>query len=86
MCGIIGYTGGAQAAPKLLNGLKRLDYRGYDSSGIAVLEDGKITVVKANGKIAVLDDNDYETTYTFTGEAVEIDVVSQPGEILITPV
>ena len=55
MCGIIGYTGGAQAAPKLLNGLKRLDYRGYDSSGIAVLERGKITVVKAEGKVAVLD-------------------------------
>lgn len=57
MCGIIGYTGKAQAAPILLNGLKRLEYRGYDSSGIAVYDNGgdKISVVKAEGKVEVLE-------------------------------
>lgn len=54
MCGIIGYTGGKQAAKILLNGLERLEYRGYDSSGIAVSGDGKISIIKATGKIAEL--------------------------------
>ncbi len=45
-----------------------------------------VSGLTGEGKVTVLDDDDYETTYTFTGEAVEIDVVSQPGEILITPV
>lgn len=55
MCGIIGYTGTKQAAPILLGGLKRLEYRGYDSSGIATVDGGKIFVAKAKGKIAILD-------------------------------
>ena len=49
MCGIIGYTGKEQAAPKLLLGLKRLEYRGYDSAGIAVFSDGKFSVCKRKG-------------------------------------
>ncbi len=56
MCGIIGYTGTKQAAPVLLGGLKRLEYRGYDSSGIATVKDGKILTAKAKGKIAILDE------------------------------
>ena len=56
MCGIIGYTGKNQAAPILLDGLKRLEYRGYDSSGIAVACDGKINIVKSSGRIKVLED------------------------------
>ncbi|HKW40368.1 MAG TPA: glutamine--fructose-6-phosphate transaminase (isomerizing) [Gemmatimonadales bacterium] len=55
MCGIVGYTGPRPAAPLLLEGLKRLEYRGYDSAGLAVLEDGRIEVHKAPGKIAVLE-------------------------------
>ena len=39
MCGIVGYTGGAEAAPLLLRGLRRLEYRGYDSAGLAVLSE-----------------------------------------------
>ena len=52
MCGIVGYTGTQNATPILLEGLRRLEYRGYDSAGIAVLsENGAITVQKAAGKL-----------------------------------
>ena len=54
MCGIVGYTGIQQAAPILLDGLKKLEYRGYDSAGIAVLNDGAIKVDKVSGRIANL--------------------------------
>lgn len=56
MCGIVGYTGCAQAAPILLSGLEKLEYRGYDSAGIAVVSGHKIFVKKASGRIAVLKD------------------------------
>jgi glutamine---fructose-6-phosphate transaminase (isomerizing) len=55
MCGIIGYVGQQQATPILLDGLRRLEYRGYDSAGIAVLaEDGTLVVRKREGKLANL--------------------------------
>ncbi|MBI5772338.1 MAG: glutamine--fructose-6-phosphate transaminase (isomerizing) [Verrucomicrobia bacterium] len=52
MCGIIGYVGKRQASPIILEGLRRLEYRGYDSAGIAVLRDGGIESRKKKGKIA----------------------------------
>jgi len=55
MCGIVGYTGPRQALPVLLGGLKRLEYRGYDSAGIALIADGKLIVQKSAGKIAALE-------------------------------
>jgi len=55
MCGIVGYFGKNQAQPILLDGLKRLEYRGYDSSGIAIFDQGKIACVKAVGKIKELE-------------------------------
>src|SRR2546427_2276292 len=55
MCGIVGYTGPRQASPLLLEGLRRLEYRGYDSAGLALIEDGRIDVHKAAGKISVLE-------------------------------
>ncbi|MFZ5445352.1 MAG: glutamine--fructose-6-phosphate transaminase (isomerizing) [Myxococcota bacterium] len=55
MCGIVGYVGGDQAAPILVAGLKRLEYRGYDSAGVAVLDGGKLTVVRATGKLRNLE-------------------------------
>ncbi|MEE1018249.1 MAG: class II glutamine amidotransferase, partial [Acutalibacteraceae bacterium] len=54
MCGIVGFTGLKPAAPILLDGLKRLEYRGYDSAGIAVFKDNHITVKKAQGKLETL--------------------------------
>lgn len=56
MCGIIGFIGGEQAAPILLGGLKKLEYRGYDSAGIAILEDGRINIAKSKGRLETLSD------------------------------
>ncbi len=64
MCGIVGYTGAQNAAPVLLEGLKKLEYRGYDSAGIAVLDNGEISVNKVTGRIANLCEK------TKDGEAV----------------
>lgn len=54
MCGIVGYVGNAQAAPFLLDGMSKLEYRGYDSAGIAVYEKGKIRVEKCVGRLEAL--------------------------------
>ena len=55
MCGIVGYIGEEQAAPILLNGLQKLEYRGYDSAGVAVYNDSGVHVVKSKGRLSVLD-------------------------------
>lgn len=55
MCGIVGYIGSKDAYPIVLTGLKRLEYRGYDSAGIALVQDGQTTVYKKQGKVADLE-------------------------------
>ncbi len=56
MCGIVGYIGSKSVVPILLDGLKKLEYRGYDSAGVAVIEKNKILVVKSVGRIAKLEE------------------------------
>ncbi len=62
MCGIVGYTGSQNAAPILLDGLSKLEYRGYDSAGIAALHDGSISLSKVTGRIAALREKTEEGT------------------------
>lgn len=56
MCGIVGYIGPRQAYPVVLKGLKRLEYRGYDSSGVALIQNDKLVVYKKKGKVADLEE------------------------------
>ncbi len=56
MCGIVGYIGQKNVTPILIDGLKKLEYRGYDSAGVAVIHDGKVDMVKTKGRLAVLEE------------------------------
>ncbi|MDP2971290.1 MAG: hypothetical protein Q8P64_19080, partial [Deltaproteobacteria bacterium] len=56
MCGIVGYIGSRKTAEVLMDGLKRLEYRGYDSAGIAVFHRGRIEIRRNEGKLKRLED------------------------------
>jgi glutamine---fructose-6-phosphate transaminase (isomerizing) len=56
MCGIVGYAGPDDALPIVMEGLRRLEYRGYDSSGVAIVDGDRLAVVKRSGKLGALDD------------------------------
>ena len=55
MCGIVGYIGDSQAAPIILDGLSKLEYRGYDSAGMAIFDGKNINIEKSVGRLAVLE-------------------------------
>ena len=56
MCGIVGYIGPKDVVPVLIDGLRRLEYRGYDSAGVAVVQDGEIKLRRSAGKLSRLED------------------------------
>jgi glutamine---fructose-6-phosphate transaminase (isomerizing) len=56
MCGIVGYIGSREVSSVLVDGLKRLEYRGYDSCGVAIMEQGTPNVVRAVGRIGALEE------------------------------
>ena len=70
MCGITGYIGKRDATPILIEGLKKLEYRGYDSAGIALLDNGKMNVCKKKGRVDVLAEEISKKPFNFLKRAV----------------
>src|SRR5215472_17130041 len=56
MCGIVGYIGSREVSSVLVDGLKRLEYRGYDSCGVAIMDEGRPNVIRSVGRIGILEE------------------------------
>src|SRR5260370_38112651 len=67
MCGIVGYVGGREASPLLIEALKRLEYRGYDSCGIALMNGGAPHIVRSVGRISALEEKLRSCSITIDG-------------------
>ena len=63
MCGIIGYAGHRPAVPVVIEGLRRLEYRGYDSAGVACVQRGELCITRAQGKLSALEEKLANTTF-----------------------
>ena len=100
MCGIIGYVGRQEAAPILLEGLERMEYRGYDSTGMAVCGDGVLRVCKKKGRVQVLREMSHDgadlpgtlgighTRWATHGEPSDVNAhphLSQSGKFAVVP-
>ena len=90
MCGIVAYLGKKQALPIIINGLKKLEYRGYDSAGIAVMSDGEISVRKKAGKVVdlekILSTNGYDKKATMGFGHTRWATHGEPNDINAHPI
>jgi len=86
MCGIIGYIGSRECAPIILDGLKKLEYRGYDSAGLAALKNGKVEIRRVEGKLSGLENSLREQPLSGKGaHAVTERVLFPPGMDHVAP-
>src|SRR5674476_1204223 len=85
MCGIVGYFGSKQASPILVAGLSKLEYRGYDSAGVAIIDNGVLSVTKCKGKLAKIPvELDIASEFKYRDPIMDKNtlmiVISQSGE------
>ena len=80
MCGIVGYVGRDRAGSVMLDGLKRLEYRGYDSAGMAIMNDEQLETTRRTGRVAEL-----ENAGLFPESSASVILAGQHTEMLLRP-